>query len=127
MKRLRSERGCHIVWTFPSKQFVAVVLPTRNAQADRTTRIAMVNGAQFGYAQWLKRHVCLGSSLADMTRLELLRPLQPSRVDLAKLQARTGQAKDHFRLQKGFGKEALWNVDVRFGAAGQYRTCAPVG
>ena len=30
-----------------SKQFVAVVLPTRNAQADRTTRIAIVNGADW--------------------------------------------------------------------------------
>ena len=43
MKRIRSERGCHVVWTFPSKEFVAV-LPTRDTQADRTTRVAMVNG-----------------------------------------------------------------------------------
>jgi hypothetical protein len=40
---------CHL--DFPPKQFVAVVLPTRNAQADRTTRIAMVNGAEFGCAR----------------------------------------------------------------------------
>ena len=46
MKRIRSERGCHVVWTFLSKQFVAVVLPTRDAQADRTTRVAMVNGGR---------------------------------------------------------------------------------
>src|SRR6478672_11783673 len=50
-KRIRSERGCHVVWTFPSKRFVAVVLPTRDAQADRTTRVAMVNGAEFVFAR----------------------------------------------------------------------------
>lgn len=37
------------MWTSSPKQFVAVVLSTRNAQADRTTRIAIVNGPEFGY------------------------------------------------------------------------------
>ena len=26
MKRVRSERGCHVIWTFPPKRFVAAVL-----------------------------------------------------------------------------------------------------
>lgn len=36
------------MWTSSPSQFVAVVLSTRNAQADRTTHIAIVNVPEFG-------------------------------------------------------------------------------